>query len=492
MGAVYEALDLRLRNTVAVKQLTAEGGDAERAFEQEASILASLRHSALPAVIDYFTEHQASFLVMQYIDGEDLEELRRRRNGRCEQTDVIAWGVDILIVLSYLHRHDPPVLHRDVKPSNLKLTASGEIVLLDFGLAKGRLESVTRYGSDERSILGFTPSYAPPEQHTGQGTDARSDLYAVGATLYHLVTGVMPPPAVERLAARADGRADPLLSADVVLPGLTRGLNETLQRALQLDASARFRTADEMRDALATLRDLNRERPRGTETRAPRRIDAALPSQAAVHSVVDLVVQVRFTSSPRLGLEDWPGRRLPEGIEQASEEFQLEYPLELRTNRRLPARLRLKIVAPDFAVQSTSDYEIEVPPDRYSKRLVVLLTPERVGVCRVCIEVFGSDALHIGTIPIELDAIASPEAAPARQVGHLVLLMVTNDASEAQMMLFEDLASRRLTTSSARGKEYADERARPNAGARARPSLRAWISVAAVLSAVAVLFRWCA
>ena len=114
-----------------------------RSFEQEAQLLASLRHSGLPAVIDYFIEDGCRWLVMQYIDGEDLEQLRKRQGGCCDPRNVLAWGVEVLNVLAFLHRHDPPVVHRDVKPANLKLTPCGEMVLLDFGLAKGGHDSAS-------------------------------------------------------------------------------------------------------------------------------------------------------------------------------------------------------------------------------------------------------------------------------------------------------------------------------------------------------------
>ena len=186
MGAVYEAIDLRLRNTVAVKEMTAKGPDARQAFEREATLLAALRHQALPVVIDYFVEGASCFLVMQYIEGEDLAA-RVRREGPCSEADVRRWGTAILTALAYLHDLDSPVVHRDIKPSNIKLTPRGDVVLLDFGLAKGQPDAVTRLVGVPRSLYGFTPSYAPPEQVQDQGTDARSDLYALGATLYHLL-----------------------------------------------------------------------------------------------------------------------------------------------------------------------------------------------------------------------------------------------------------------------------------------------------------------
>ena len=437
MGAVYEALDLRLHNTVALKRMTAEGPDADRAFEREAQLLASLRYSALPAVIDYFVESDSRFLVMQYIEGEDLEHLRKREGGRCDESDVLAWGVEVLVVLAFLHRHQPPIVHRDVKPANLKLTPRGEIVLLDFGLAKGLHDAATRTVAEDQSIFGFTANYAPPEQQQGRGTDGRSDLYALGATLYHLVTGVLPAAAQVRVAAIADGLADPLVPAHAINPAVSVDLSDVLSRALRLSADARFQIAEEMMSALAGLRELVREKPRGLESRGARRIDAAMPSEAEIGRQVDLLVQVRFKTSPRLGREDWPSKRVPDAIEQASEEFDLDYPIDPRTHQQLSARLRIKLVAPDFAIAGTPESLIEVPPDAYSKRLAFLMTPRRAGLCRVHVEVHALDALHLGTVPIEVNAVGSAVTAAEQRVGHLLLQMLSRDAAARVPELFE-------------------------------------------------------
>ena len=212
MGAVYEAIDLRLRNTVAVKKMTAEGREAQRAFEREGRLLAMLRHRTLPVVIDYFVEDSSCYLVMQFIEGEDLAA-HVRRHGACPEKDVQRWAAEVLAALVYLHGLETPVIHRDIKPANIKVTPRGDVVLLDFGLAKGAPGSETRPADDDQSIYGFTPNYAPPEQLQFQRTDARSDLYALGATLYHLVMGGAPPSAVDRSAAIGLGRPDPLIGA---------------------------------------------------------------------------------------------------------------------------------------------------------------------------------------------------------------------------------------------------------------------------------------
>ena len=421
MGAVYEAVDLRLRNSVALKRMTARGEEADRAFRHEAEMLASLRHSGLPAVIDFFADREARFLVMQFIEGEDLERHRARCGGTCEPPDVVAWAIEILLILEFLHRREPPIIHRDIKPANVKLTPKGEVVLLDFGLAKGAVDEATTTEQAPQSIYGFTRNYAPPEQQDGRGTDARSDLYALGATMYRLLTGVVPASADARVAALSNGAHDPLRRAHDVNPRLSTTLSAIVSRALAIHPAARFQHAGEMRSALASLRTVSEEGPRGLETRDARRVDAALPSHSDVGRQIDLIVQVRFVNSPRLGIEDWPGRHVPDQIEQASESVNVEYPRDPATGRKLPTRLRVRVVAPDFTIDGASDCLIEVPPDAYSKRLAFLLTPRRAGLCRVHVEVYAADMLHLGTVPIEVEAATSSIERTNWRVAHLML-----------------------------------------------------------------------
>jgi serine/threonine protein kinase len=254
MGAVYLAVDQRLGNTIALKETFFNDEYLRRAFEREARLLANLRHPSLPVVSDHFTEGNGQFLVMQFIHGDDLEELLNRRGSPFSPDDVLGWADQLLDALDYLHTQEPPVIHRDIKPQNLKLTARGHIILLDFGLAKGSAVGMSQVSSSG-SIFGYTPNYAPLEQIEGAGTDARSDLYSLGATLYHLMTGEKPPDAVMRANVRVNEQPDPLLLADELNPQVSPSVADVLMKAMALKREQRFASAAEMRKTLLDVRE---------------------------------------------------------------------------------------------------------------------------------------------------------------------------------------------------------------------------------------------
>lgn len=209
MGSIYRAEDLRLPGRLcAVKEVQPESGvspevqeQAQEQFLQEASILARLDHPNLPKVSDFFQEQGRAYLVMDFVPGRDLRELILDTWGQGEaltEEQVMDWAVQIVDALDYLHTHEPPVLHRDIKPANLKLTPANRIKLVDFGLVKLMDQD------DVRTITVVqgrgTVLYTPLEQYGGDSghTDPRSDIYALGATLYHLLTGQAPPSAKSR------------------------------------------------------------------------------------------------------------------------------------------------------------------------------------------------------------------------------------------------------------------------------------------------------
>ncbi|HYG79145.1 MAG TPA: bifunctional serine/threonine-protein kinase/formylglycine-generating enzyme family protein [Pyrinomonadaceae bacterium] len=260
MGTVYEAMDERVSAVVVVKEANEAGSESQRReFEREARLLANLQHKTLPKVMDYFVEGGFEYLVMEYVPGYDLGELLRRRGSPFHPKAVLRWADELLQVLEYLHGLRPPILHRDIKPANLKLTQREDLYLLDFGLAKGAAGSMTMTQAS-RSVHGFTPVYAPLEQIAGQGTDARSDLYALGATLYHLLTNVVPASAPVRDEELEHERPDPLTPIRRLNPKVPPGVAEVIHRAMAIRRKNRFESAAEMRRALAdaaaeTLRD---------------------------------------------------------------------------------------------------------------------------------------------------------------------------------------------------------------------------------------------
>lgn len=253
MGAVYEAIDESLHNRVALKQMIVSGEPLTRAFRREAHLLAGLRHPALPKVIDYFQHENGHFLVMEYIPGLDLAQLQKQQGQPFPFGEVMAWLDQLLDALEYLHTQGQPIIHRDIKPQNLKRMPDGSIVLIDFGLAKGSTSSSAETATSV-SLFGYTPQYAPLEQIRAQGTDARSDLYSLAATVYQLLTSTPPVNALERVAATIEGKPDPLRPLHEVNPQVPANISMVLMRALALKMEDRPDSAAALRAELTTTR----------------------------------------------------------------------------------------------------------------------------------------------------------------------------------------------------------------------------------------------
>ena len=307
MGAVYEAFDERLSRTVALKQTLVETDELQRAFAREARLLANLRHPALPKVLDHFSEGAGLFLVMEFIPGDDLGVMLQE--GRSfAPAEVLRWADQILDALEYLHTLNPPVLHRDIKPSNLKLISAQQIVLLDFGLAKGAAGQMTLAG--DKSVHGYSPSYSALEQIQGTGTDQRSDLYALGATLYHLLTGVKPPDALTRATALVNGQPDPLRPAREINAEVPPATSAALMRAMALNQEQRTQSAAEMRydlhnmttRAAATVPVFDRDET--TVVSLPAETTATGPSSGRGRQVVIPVPEERRVAAGR-GKAGW-------------------------------------------------------------------------------------------------------------------------------------------------------------------------------------------
>ena len=248
MGAVYVGTDQRFGSTVAIKETFFTDESLRRAFEREARLLNSLRHPALARVSDHFVDGNGQFLVMEYIPGDDLSELMAKRGTAFSIPEVMTWADQLLDALIYLHSQDRQVIHRDIKPHNLKLTSAGQIALLDFGLA--RAQPVDPSVTSSAAFFGYTRQYAPLEQIQDLSTGPQSDIYALGATMYYLLTGHKPVDALTRAAALAAGEKDPLKPANEIHPSVGAEITLILNRAMAQDAQDRYATAREFREAL--------------------------------------------------------------------------------------------------------------------------------------------------------------------------------------------------------------------------------------------------
>lgn len=241
MGSVYRAVDENLGVDVAVKENLFTTDEYARQFRLEAVILANLRHPNLPRVTDHFViGDQGQYLVMDYIEGEDLRQ-RMERQGNIQEDEAILLGASICDALSYLHTRKPPILHRDIKPGNVKITPEGHIFLVDFGLAKvlhGNQATTT-------GARAMTPGYSPPEQYGTARTDPRTDIYSLGATLYASLTGIIPEDGLAR--AMDNTQLTPLRKRN---SKISRRLAAAIEKAMGIDPADRFQTADEFKRAL--------------------------------------------------------------------------------------------------------------------------------------------------------------------------------------------------------------------------------------------------
>ena len=251
MGEVYLAVDQRLGSAVALKRTSfAEDANLAAAFEREAKILARLRHPVLPKVSDHFTDGGDQFLVMEHISGDDLSN-RLESSGKAFPLNwVMFWADQLLDALSYLHSHEPPIIHRDIKPQNLKLTDENHIVLLDFGLSKDTATLTVSEAGRSGSIVGYTPHFAPMEQIRGTGTNARSDIYSLSATLYQLVTNQVPPDALSRADTMLGSQRDPIRALSEMNPAVSPAVSDVILKGLEVSQEKRFATASEMQKAL--------------------------------------------------------------------------------------------------------------------------------------------------------------------------------------------------------------------------------------------------
>jgi len=259
MGSVYRAVDENLSVDVAVKENLFTTEEYARQFRLEAVILANIRHPNLPRVSDHFViAGEGQYLVMDFIDGEDLRQ-RMERVGILPEDEAILIGAAICDALSYLHARKPPILHRDIKPGNVKISPDGHIFLVDFGLAK----VVQGNQATTTGARAMTPGYSPPEQYGTARTDTRTDIYSLGATLYAALTGVIPEDGLAR--AMDNAQLTPLRKRN---PDVSRHLAAAIEKAMEVDPGDRFQSADAFKVALLNSKSLTQQLL-GTYTVAP-------------------------------------------------------------------------------------------------------------------------------------------------------------------------------------------------------------------------------
>jgi eukaryotic-like serine/threonine-protein kinase len=265
MGAVYRARDLHFPNVVklvAVKEMINQARDPlmrdaiVQNFEREANLLATLSHPAIPRIYDYFTHDERSYLILEFVQGKNLESILTDTSGFLPEEKIVGWGIELCDVLHYLHTHQPEaIIFRDMKPSNIMINQHGHVVLVDFGIAKV-------FRNSERGTMIGTEGYSPPEQYRGEATTL-ADIYALGATLHHLFT-------------RRDPRLEPPFSFEErpirkINPGVKEELEALIYTALQYSPADRFKSAREMKEALLALGTQNR--PAGLQSGSTVRIN---------------------------------------------------------------------------------------------------------------------------------------------------------------------------------------------------------------------------
>jgi len=263
MGAVYRARDLHFPSVtklVAVKEMVHRARDPQlretvlRNFEREANLLATLSHPAIPRIYDYFSHGERSYLILEYVQGKDLEKILNSTSEFLPQDLVVRWAIELCDVLQYLHTHSPePVIFRDLKPSNVMVNEHNHIILVDFGIAK------TLQAGARGTMIG-TEGYSPPEQYRGEAT-AQVDIYALGATLHHLLT-------------RRDPRLEPPFSfgerpIHQINPQVSPDVEAVVTRALQYESADRFLSALDMKDALLAAHVVPASQNRSTSPAAP-------------------------------------------------------------------------------------------------------------------------------------------------------------------------------------------------------------------------------
>jgi serine/threonine protein kinase len=260
MGAIYQAEDCTHGRMVAIKEACLDPAACEGKRDRirqhllrEMEALMPLNHPNIPDIYDQFSSNNNEYLVMEFIEGNtllDIQQRTLRQNRLLEESRVLGWAVQVLDALTYLHEQPEPIIHRDIKPENMMLTFDGRVMLIDFGLMKQVHGHLTQSGPLIHAV--GTIEYAPPEQYAegSGGTDARTDIYSLGATLYYLLAGHLPPRSVDRMLPMSINITKKLPSLCEINPTVSKRLEQVIFKAMEIDPEERYQSAQQMREAI--------------------------------------------------------------------------------------------------------------------------------------------------------------------------------------------------------------------------------------------------
>ncbi len=246
MARVYRVKNLATETMYALKvhrvtdsaEMTAEA--ALKSAENEAKFLETLEHHTLPKMVETFAQGECLYLMMEFVEGKTLKKILDENAGKpLDVGTVVQWGLQLCDVLTYLHNQNPPIVFRDIKPTNIICRPDGRLCLIDFGIAR---RTTTDKNKSADTIIFGSPGYAPPEQY-GQGeTTPIADIYALGATLYHLLTGYDP--------SHTPFKFPPIKTQNVTVP---RVLDNLIMRCVEFNKERRPRTADSVAHSLTII-----------------------------------------------------------------------------------------------------------------------------------------------------------------------------------------------------------------------------------------------
>ena len=340
-GAVYRAWDLNLSRPCALKENLETSPEAQQQFHREAMLLSSLNHPNLPRVTDhFFVPEQGQYLVMDFVEGQDLQTLLDQSTHTVPESQAVAWVEQVCEALEYLHSQNPPIIHRDLKPKNIIITPTGQARLVDFGIAK-------QYDPARKTTVGaraVTPGYSPQEQY-GQGkTDARSDVYALGATLYALLTGQTPVESVQRIY-------HPLPSPRALNRTISPKLEQWILRAMEPAPEQRFQQVAEAKAALrvSSMPAAVMTSPPGTQVQRKKRNAARASQPAWAIAGLILAVFLLFGSAVVLLFGPESGTPAPEAYTSAPRQNVSLTQASTATKARLPAAKPTATQAPTLS-----------------------------------------------------------------------------------------------------------------------------------------------